>query len=469
MDLRFNEEGNNVLDTPTPADFDAYLPWACMQLMMEYNIIITRSYRNPYQPSKEKGKTKSSIKSKMPTETESNESLPPEILLPDDELNAMTNENNVYIETVYDENNKLFRIKFNKNNTFKIPREIFKVIGLIVHFHTSLSSIVINSGLHAAAIYEISKILPKSNITEICLDYSYVSEANYYILLKYENLKHLSLSKCSINDDCLKLITAELSRINPTLKLCALNLATNRITDVGAKYLAEMLRYNRNIGYLNLADNMIGDEGAISILNTLKEFPLTPEEAFERRSRLMVRIKEKSSLLQKTLNNMQAEDMTDKKMSKRKSVKPPLANAVKRKLDSDTAMSKSMEMILYERAEIIVDHIMGPLHDPFSPINVDLRGPTVYCLGNNSLSYLNIAYNNLSQLSIKILCDVLKRQKILGRRPRGLINVVIEGNYLSDNITELKYIDDSIGAILSAYRKLSIETSKRKSISPRLN
>ncbi|XP_022837096.1 leucine-rich repeat-containing protein 71-like [Spodoptera litura] len=437
---------------------------------MEANVVITRTYRSMYQSGRENTKTKSKFIPKIPTEIDSNETLPHNLTSNLNEIDVPSDEITVYIEAVYDEYNKLVRLNFNKKNTIKIPRLIFKIIGLILHFHTSLSSIIISSGAHAAAIYEISKFLPKSNITEICLDYTYVPEGNYHILLKHDNLKHLSLSKCNVNDATLQLIASELLRMNPTPKLCALNLATNQITDVGAKCLAEVLRSNRNIGYLNLSDNMISDDGAISIFNILMEFPLTPEEATERRSRLMVRLIERNNLLQKTMKNMQEDgDLAEKKMARRKAVKPPLTNALKKKIDSENTMTKSMEMILYERAEIIVDNLMGPGNDPFSPGNVEFRGTTVYCLGNNVLSYLNIAYNNLSNLSIKKLCDVLKQQKLLARRPRGLVNVVIEGNYLSDSCSELKFIDDSLGAILSTFRKASTTDFRRKSVNPGLS
>ncbi|KAF9418641.1 hypothetical protein HW555_004607 [Spodoptera exigua] len=318
-----------------------------------------------------------------------------------------------------------------------------------------------SSGLHAAAIYELSKMLTKFNITEICLDSTYVPEGNYHILLKNVNLKHLSLSKCSINDAILKPMALELSRIETTSKLCALNLTTNKITDIGAKYLAQVLRTNRNIGYLNLADNMIGDDGAISIFNTLVQFPLTPEEAFERRNRLVVRLKEKNNLLEKTIKNMQIGDLIDKKMSRRKPNKPPVASAIKKKADSFSGMTKSMELLLYERAEIIVGQLMGSANDPFSRGNIELRDSTTYCLGNNTLSYLNLAYNNLSHVSIKKLCDVLMKQKLLARKPHGLINVVIDGNYLSENCMEYKIIDDCLMNILSTYGKVSQETKKK--------
>lgn len=106
----------------------------------------------------------------------------------DPELGNMTT---ITIIAMYSADN-LVEIKFDKIK--QIPAMILKIIGLLLQFHVNLSSISINSGLDHLCLYELSKLVPISNITDICLDGTYLRQANYFLLLEKESrIKQLSL------------------------------------------------------------------------------------------------------------------------------------------------------------------------------------------------------------------------------------------------------------------------------------
>lgn len=380
----------------------------------------------------------------------------------------------ITVETVNDNLGNLVQLKF-LNNVIPIPAKVIKLIGLLVPFHKHLTNITINSGIGADTIYEISKFLPASNITELCLDGAFIAAANYDLLLTKCHLKYLSISKCKITDAVVKTIVDKLYFNLPASKsLSALNLSTNRVTDVGAKHLAEVLRLNRQLCYLNLADNMITDEGAISILDVLHNFHLTPKELKEYRSRYMRYLKTRNDLIESYI--MELNDAEAKKVVKKKNNKPNNPVPSRRKsLERDTTSRSSMEkaaaaaqtQYFRDRARFLAVSKLGGFLDPFSATNTEEKDGCVYCYGNNALSYLNLAYNNISHITVKKLYEVLVTQKYLNRKPRGLVNVVIEGNNIPIISAELHGINEIIESNLSNIPKPSSEMAKRKSIAPK--
>ncbi|CAH0599079.1 unnamed protein product [Chrysodeixis includens] len=459
-------EQRNSYDKPLPNDFDRFLPWACTQLGVEAIVVVTRTVLVEYvsvvaSERERKGKGKS--KAPKPPSTEATESID----VPSSTLISMNSdlkdETIIRIESVYDSSYNLVHIRFHNNKT--IPSSILKIIGLIIKFYPTLTMISINSGLQMQAMYQISKFLPLSKITDICMDYTYLREANYHVLLDHKGLKTLSISKCKITDTVLKTICNKLMYPNTACKtLFALNISTNIITDVGAKYLADMLRTNRNLSYLNVADNGITDEGAEHLFDCLSEFPLKPNELLAKRTRHMAYLKEKSEMIIKTVQELKINDY-EKKMGRRKSVKPMVSLKKKEKemVAPEAQRSLShMDTMFLEKAEALVENILGHFHDPYSPEDTFFKDGQVYCYGNNTLSYLNVAYNNLTYSSLKKLCDVIVTQKYLARKPRGLVNVVIEGNFLPERCEELKQIDEILEAALPSYRKGSTASSMRK-------
>ncbi|KOB79017.1 Uncharacterized protein OBRU01_01306 [Operophtera brumata] len=345
----------------------------------------------------------------------------------------------VRIYAIYDSFDKLVHIKFDKNKY--IPRSILKIIGLIIKFQSHLTSITINRGLDVYIVHEISKILPNSHITDICLDGTFLKNANYYILLENSScIRHISLARCMIDDMMLKKISENLAYPLPSSKtLCVLNISSNRITDSGVKYLAEALRSNRQLRYLNLADNSITDDGASAILNILVEFPLSWEDVIKSRERRMKYFREKNKLVAKILVELRRDKNYDKKSARKKTAIPSnnfskkagkgIEDEQSTKALADTNRSVlNTDPFIFDRAEDMAVNAIGLFADPYSPNNTTLKDGIVYCTGNTALSYLNLSYNNLGYFSLKKILSVLKYQKFLDSKPRGLINMCIEGN-----------------------------------------
>lgn len=370
----------------------------------------------------------------------------------------------VRINTIYDNYDNLVQIKFDKNCNILIPRTILKIIGLIVKFHIYLTSLTINRGLDRYSIHEICKILPKSHITDICLDGTFLEEANYYLLLENENnLKQLSLARCKIDDDVLKKIVKNLTYPLPSSKtLSVLNIPSNRITDEGVKYLAEALKSNRQLMYLNIADNMITDDGASALLDVLIEFPMTCDELIQSRNRLMKYLNRKKELVARMVTELRSSD--DKKSNKKKNIRPASVpgkknnKGLEKELSSKTLseVNKSLTTLdtaLFEKAENMAFNSIGAFTDPFSTMNTISKDGVLYCCGNNTLAYINLSYNNISYFSLKKLMNVLMYQKLLDRKPRGLINLCIEGNCIPVSCKELAQIDDILEMGLMAHNR----------------
>ncbi|PZC79226.1 hypothetical protein B5X24_HaOG216714 [Helicoverpa armigera] len=450
---------------PSPQDFDHFFPWAYSQLGVDATIIVFKGHQSQYHSvSGRESKSKPKSKPKPHPDSATDLDDTSDELSPILEKAMILSIRPVYVQTIYDEYMELVQIKFLKN--YYIPRAVMTVLALMLPHHKTLSSIVFNSGVNAEVMYEISQFLPTSHITELCLDYTFVPEGNYYLLLNNEVLKHLSVAKCKINDDIVKYIAEKLTTPCPASKsLSALNLSTNKITDIGVKYLAEMLRSNRRLCYLNLADNMITDDGANSIFDTLLEFTLTDKETFERNKRLMTYLRDKADLIQKTLKELQSGDF-DRKSAQRKKVVKQTLPTKKKTLDKDPSgtAAKSfpnVETHFFERAELAAETMLGPFKDPFCLESTVRRDDKLYCLGNNTLAYLNLAYNNITYSSLKKLCEVVTTQSVLGRKPKGLVNLRLEGNYLPKSCPELSQIDKILKAEMPILKRNS-EISKRR-------
>ncbi|XP_064331239.1 leucine-rich repeat-containing protein 71 isoform X3 [Phalacrocorax carbo] len=108
-------------------------------------------------------------------------------------------------------------------------------------------------------------------------------------------LAHLSLRNNSIGDAAARLIGQSLSTPSSSSRsLVSLVLSFNRISDLGATYIAEGLRLNRSLLSLSLANNDIGDAGAIGLAEVLGPFALTQAEVVERRRLLLAEALEQS-------------------------------------------------------------------------------------------------------------------------------------------------------------------------------
>lgn len=379
--------------------------------------------------------------------------------IPEVILNAMgPNDELIEIAAVF-EGFRLVELRFLKNPT--IPQIVMKVIGISIRFQYDLKTLTIKMGLNSGVLYEISKFLPYSVITDICLDGSSVPEGNYYVLLENQNnLKNLSLSRCNIDDESLKYLALQLCYPRPAYKtLAILNLSSNYITNIGAVYLAEALRTNRQLYYLNMSDNHLSDEGVISILNVLLEFPLTYEEIIEKRIRFFEYIKNKNDIIDKLINDIKAD--ADKKSPKRKINTEKQTAGKKIKIPEKEKFGVELKGS-YDFEEV-TQNILGPFDHPYSKANIKRKNGYEYSLGNNIICYLNFAYNNLTYCILPKIVKVLKYQELINRKPKGLYNIIIDGNNMPGYCHEFTKIERQLEAILFSPTKLSL-LSRRKTI-----
>ncbi|XP_063834883.1 NACHT, LRR and PYD domains-containing protein 14-like [Ostrinia nubilalis] len=474
-DKASNTEDMESDNHPSPMDFDVYLPYACSQLQVEAVIVVTKVVQQEYvsiSAMSEKSKSKQKGKQpKMPShqDLDSDQERDEKSVSPSVE----DEENVINILAVYDANDNLVQLKFDKNKN--IPRTVLRIIGLIIQYQIYLTTLCINKGMDQYTIYEICRFLPLSHLTDICLDSCFLKEANYHMLLEKQNcIRQLSLARCSISDEVVQTLAELLVYPLPASKsLSILNLSSNRLTDLGAKYLSEALRSNRQLSYLNLADNMISDAGADEVLNTLVNFPLSFNELLSSRSRHMAYLKEKSELVIRIARELRAGDF-DRRLMKRKSVKPPPLTKKPKGVEKEPSLksvveSKSttnMDAAFLDKATIMAENTLGEFKDPFNKANTFVQDGIVYSYGNNALSYLNLSYNNLSYTSVKKLAKVLAYQKKVDKKPRGLVNVSIEGNFLPVYCRELAHIDQILDVGLSSHQRRVSSHKKRPQSKP---
>ncbi|XP_074989491.1 leucine-rich repeat-containing protein 71 isoform X11 [Calonectris borealis] len=114
-------------------------------------------------------------------------------------------------------------------------------------------------------------------------------EPAFHMLMGSDStLAHLSLRNNGIGDEAARLIGQSLSTLSSSNRsLVSLVLSFNRISDLGAGYIAQGLRLNRSLLSLSLANNDIGDAGAIRLAEVLGPFALTHAEVVERRRLLL--------------------------------------------------------------------------------------------------------------------------------------------------------------------------------------
>ncbi|KAJ8722490.1 hypothetical protein PYW07_003670 [Mythimna separata] len=372
------------------------------------------------------------------------------------------------ITTSYDLQDHLTAILINKFQKETIPRDVIALLALILPNYRNLYKFTIKKcRIDMHALHELGKMLPYTTITDICLDDCPLKQANCEELLQNTTfLKNLSLCRCNINDAVCKRMAATLHYLKPAENsLETLNLSSNRIGDEGAKYFAEALRSNRHLRYLNLAGNLITDEGASQIFNILIEFPLTYDENINRRQRFLEYLKNKIGVnkdclrfslpqksVEKSFSNINVRIRSHDKMNvSYHNIVSPLkrSSSQKKNIKRDIAKSQSLRSILSEvnlpkKAELMSREMIGPFVDPFCPSCVTV-GEKPHCIGNFVLCYLNLAYNDLTLMSVSKLLTVVEYQRCHYKPDAcGLIKVVLEGNSLPVACTKLTILQEML-------------------------
>ncbi|XP_018362504.1 PREDICTED: leucine-rich repeat-containing protein 71-like [Trachymyrmex cornetzi] len=151
--------------------------------------------------------------------------------------------------------------------------------------------------INAYGILQITQMLTEFEcLNDLNLDDNPNPQENYYLLCApAKNLRYLSLRMCKLSDNGIQKIANELKYRDPPNdpKLIALNVADNNITDIGAEYIAEMLRTNRSLQSVVLTGNEIQDDGASLIIQELVMSTLTHEEIVGLRRRRFIELEGK--------------------------------------------------------------------------------------------------------------------------------------------------------------------------------
>lgn len=398
------------------------------------------SYLDEYYKSLKQ--TESKIRSKrmsLVTQKKTQESSPVDLAHSDQtpSLTATSTSyvNGIAITLMYDQYNSLTELKI--TNIKQLPQILLKIIGLLIPHYRNIASISIsNCGINMYIIYELGKMLHVSTITDLCLDGSVLRSPDYSMLFESKNLRNLSLCRCKIYDDACEIIASKLHHTATADNLLLLNLSSNHITDEGVKYFGDALRSNRHLRYLNLADNHISDYGAGYLLDVLIEFPLTCDELLGMRRRRLEYFKLKQTLYLKYLaeccnNSVDQISVISRKSSskRRKTSTTTLKSKSSRKEKERPSSSSANEDFSKIKADMMTAEILGPFIDPFDSDSVKNADGYIYSFGNMSLASLNLAYNNLSYLTIKKLYQVLFYQDVMSNsNQKGLIKVLLDGN-----------------------------------------
>ncbi|KAJ2948252.1 hypothetical protein O0L34_g7480 [Tuta absoluta] len=435
-----------------PTNFMTYLPWACQQLSIDCVLNITKhvDVKNSISNlSRIKHKSAKKIDSAKKEDFSYKQPKTSDSINLHESFSPVEPNNLVNITTTYS-GDDLIHIKIDK--TKHIPRKLLSVISLIAPFHPQLNGISINSGTDKYTIHEVRKILLACNITEINMDNTWVEESYYDTILDHaEQLRVLSLARCKLDDDGIGRICSKLEYALPPKGLSVLNLSTNRLTDIGAQHIANMLRTNRQLKYLNLAGNRLTEDGADKIFNVLYKFPFTSEEALYIKNHYIRFVKTKQEAI-----DLYRIKLLEPEINKNKNVKKMAPKQTPKISSSGDLSAKHSDTMfkdkIYEKAVEIGESEYGPYDYPLGKDTFCADG-VFYSNGNLSLSYLNIAFNNLSHNTLIKILDVLKYQNSLPGSPRGLLNICLEGNPLPKVSPLLREIENILDGILSAKTK----------------
>ncbi|CAB3238602.1 unnamed protein product [Arctia plantaginis] len=352
---------------------------------------------------------------------------------------------------VHNFRNRLIELTMEKYRCTQIPRVLMQLLHVILPSYTKLTKFTIKDCfIDKYTIPELENILSVTNITDVCLDSSFLPEGNYDILLNQAtSLQNLSLKRCNINDIVCKQIVSKLHFQQPAAnRLLTLNLSSNRITDEGANSIGEALMSNRHLRYLNLADNLITDEGVKFIFDALKEFPLSNNESFDTKVQYMKYLRYSQVISNKRSMDVENNSMSKtRESSRQKSLSKSLRSQMKTVKSKSSSKMDKRSCSIEEVGEVLKsdntnsDLIVSFKH-PFKKSLLSIKDGHSYSRGNLVLSYLNLAYNNLMSPSIQKLLEVLEYQK-LHRYDNffGLIKVVLDGNNLPVNCAELDNVD----------------------------
>ncbi|XP_047509738.1 uncharacterized protein LOC125052764 [Pieris napi] len=399
----------------TPLNLVNFLPYACYQLQAPFSVDVSTRILEDYVNQGDKTKKTKAEKSTANLGSQAQVSTSEKKETPV-HFRSSGNKDTVFVTVVLNTQGRVIELEL--INTI-LPIYFLKIVELCIPFHPHIYKITLRScPVSEKTIYELSSILSKSQLTELCLDKSPLAHCNCAAVLQHQTyLKNLSLNDCDLTDEDCEALAVFLKHRRPPCQLQLLSLAFNLIKDRGAVALASMLRSNRHLRYLNLAENQVTDTGALAIFNSLIQFPLTQDEIHYKRLHNFEYLKLYRNLYAKFYQEAVATynvKVLDDRSGGRKKVAGPVSLAVNQAPNVVEIISKATAATL---------NSIGPNNNPFSEtLNQDGQ---LHSIGNTSLAYINISHNNISVISVLKLIEVLRYQDHL---KEGLVRVTLEGN-----------------------------------------
>jgi len=145
----------------------------------------------------------------------------------------------------------------------------------ISNIHNNITFIldISHNILKSNVIHIINQIIKKLNKLQVLiLDYNHLHYHDVRnmisILRRHPSIQQLSLSSCSLTDECMGCI-AYLLKMNSNIT--SLDLSNNRITEIGFSEILYVLQHHSsNLAYLDLSYNKIGNHGISLLINLLE-------------------------------------------------------------------------------------------------------------------------------------------------------------------------------------------------------
>ncbi|KYN42299.1 Leucine-rich repeat-containing protein C10orf92 like protein [Trachymyrmex septentrionalis] len=283
--------------------------------------------------------------------------------------------------------------------------------------------------INAYGILQITHMLTELEcLNDLNLDGNPNPQENYYLLCApARNLRYLSLRMCKLSDNGMQKIANELKYRDPpnVPKLIALNVADNDITDIGAEYIAEMLRTNRSLQSVVLTGNEIQDDGVSLIIQELVTSTLTHEEIVDLRRRRFIKLESKLDSRDTEGSEQRRENgawQSRNLLKNSESITSQDSSSKMRAPSNSLSISNSSIQISKKLSDNDIDH-------PFIKETIAIN----YCVmtsGNLNLQHLSLSFNRLTNKTLKKLVSCLHYQNfmLLGNYSRGLLHVFLEGN-----------------------------------------
>ncbi|XP_074989493.1 leucine-rich repeat-containing protein 71 isoform X12 [Calonectris borealis] len=298
-------------------------------------------------------------------------------------------------------------------------------------------------------------------------------EPAFHMLMGSDStLAHLSLRNNGIGDEAARLIGQSLSTLSSSNRsLVSLVLSFNRISDLGAGYIAQVgsgrawgsagcpapqhpshplalqgLRLNRSLLSLSLANNDIGDAGAIRLAEVLGPFALTHAEVVERRRLLLAEALGWSHATPKEMeghserpSSRRSSAVPDKlppakhgktPAKKREPLRKEEARQPKKLLEPRAAHGRDAKPSSQEK---LSSEALDPA-EPSHPLLEEARQhrDSVVLPGNRALLNLNLTHNHITERGLGAFLAALegqqreKKPKVPGQQ--GLLRLSLEKN-----------------------------------------